>query len=114
MSNRATNYEQQVTGKPLGTSYVVNGYKFDGVRDDGTLIEAKGPGYAQFVGDNGDFKPFFNGAQQLVDQAINQLSAAEGADVEWDFAEPVAAKATQDLFAANGIVGIKIVVIPPK
>src|SRR5262249_14977265 len=62
MSARARAYQTQVTGR-TGEAYVVNGVRFDGV-SGGTLLEAKGPGYATFVR-NGEFQDFFQGRQQL-------------------------------------------------
>jgi hypothetical protein len=90
--------------------YAVNGVKFDGY-DDGVLQDAKGEGYARFVRD-GDFKPWFDGAQGFVEQAQSQLAAANGTPITWYFAEQEAAIATQNLFDQNGI-GINIVYQPP-
>lgn len=50
MSDRAADYQAQISGLPRGQIYEVNGVKFDGYAD-GALKEAKGPGYAQFVKD---------------------------------------------------------------
>lgn len=48
MSDRAKAYQESVTGVPSEIGYRVDGAKFDGFRE-GTLIDAKGPGYAQFL-----------------------------------------------------------------
>jgi hypothetical protein len=47
-SGRAAAFQREATGVPNGMGYVVNGIKFDGYQG-GTLLDAKGPGYAKFV-----------------------------------------------------------------
>ena len=47
-SGRARMYQEAVTGVPSEISYRVNGVKFDGFKN-GTLIDAKGPGYERFL-----------------------------------------------------------------
>lgn len=65
-SERAAQYQAEVTGTPSGQSYVVDGVKFDGFADR-SLLDAKGPGYEQFVDAySGSFKPWYRGADQLV------------------------------------------------
>ncbi|MEI7298200.1 Tox-REase-5 domain-containing protein [Paraburkholderia tropica] len=113
MSAQAQAYQTQITGV-TGQAYVVNGVKFDGVSNNGTLLDAKGPGYANFVGSNGQFQPWFNGQSSLISQAIRQLGAAQGQPIQWSVAEPSAATAIQNLFNANGITGISIINQPPK
>jgi RHS repeat-associated protein len=111
MPARAAAYQSQVTGR-AGQAFVRNGVKFDGVAGQ-TLIEAKGPGYANFVR-NGRFQPWYRGAQALVDQAERQVVAAQGTAVRWHFAEESAANATRTLFRDAGITGIEIVVTPVR
>ena len=41
-------YQEAVTGVPSEIGYRVNGVKFDGFKN-GTLIDAKGPGYERFL-----------------------------------------------------------------
>jgi filamentous hemagglutinin len=106
MSARAAAYQAQITGR-TGQAYVVNGTKFDGLVN-GCLTEAKGPGYANFVR-NGQFQPWFNGQDALVEQATRQLGAANGAPITWNVAEPEAATAIRNLFNANNINGINVV-----
>ncbi len=107
MSQRAADFQAEATGTAPGLVYRVDGVDFDGFAD-GTLLEAKGPGYATFV-KNGEFRPWFEGADGLVDQATRQLAAAKGAPVQWRVAEPAAAEAMRNLFAQNGITGITVV-----
>src|SRR6185312_3344365 len=56
-SKRARNYQQQISGRS-GQAYDVNGVKFDGF-DGNNLLDAKGPGYGNFLDKNGQFKPWF-------------------------------------------------------
>ncbi|VBA54950.1 Tox-REase-5 domain-containing protein [Mycobacterium pseudokansasii] len=112
MSDRAAQYQMQITGHPITEGYIVDGVKFDGFTD-GALIEVKSY-YSQFI-ENGRWKPFFTGQQSLVNQALNQVSAAHGTPIEWVFAEPeTAAVVRQMLNDVPGLQGaIDYVVIPP-
>jgi filamentous hemagglutinin len=110
MSARAAAYQTQITGR-TGQAYVVDGVKFDGFSAQG-LFDAKGPGYAKFVND-GEFKPFFRGADNLADQAQRQLQAANGVPITWYVAEPEAATAIQNLLMSYQIRGITVVHVPP-
>jgi uncharacterized protein YbdZ (MbtH family) len=112
MSARSAAYQSQITGVASGQSYLVKGVKFDGYAG-GVLQEAKGPGYAQFVRD-GQFTPWFAGADSLASQASRQLAAAGGTPVSWYVAESSAAAAIKQLFAQRGITGISIVTVPAK
>jgi hypothetical protein len=111
MKPRAAAYQTQITGNPVEIGYVVDGVKFDGYAG-GTLLDAKGPGYARFVR-NGEFQPFFEGADDLVLQAQRQLAVARGTPIRWDFAEEEARGATDVLFQRNGISGIDLAFTPP-
>ena len=71
MSTRARSYQAQITGHN-GQAFILNGVKFDGVLKNRILVEAKGPGYAQFV-TNGRFTEWFTGKYELVDQAWRQI-----------------------------------------
>jgi RHS repeat-associated protein len=110
MSPRAAAYQTRITGRAAGSSYVVGGVKFDGFAN-GVLLEAKGPGYAKFVS-NGQFKPFFAGADALVAQAQRQLAVAGGARIQWSVAEAETATAIKNLFASRGISGILVTHVP--
>ncbi|WP_436845726.1 polymorphic toxin-type HINT domain-containing protein [Streptomyces shenzhenensis] len=110
MSARAAAYQTRVTGVPNGLGYTVKGVKFDGFQA-GTLLDAKGPGYAGFVKD-GRFRPWYDGADGLADQAQRQLNAAGGTPITWHVAEANAVTAMRNLFADRGISGIKIVHTP--
>jgi hypothetical protein len=109
MLERARAYQQQITGRS-GQAYFVDGVKFDGVANGG-LIDAKGPGYANFV-KNGRFRHWFNGADELVEQAQRQVRAANGTPIRWHVAEADAVTAIRNLFADSGITGIDIIHTP--
>jgi RHS repeat-associated protein len=102
MSENATSYQKQVTGKSASQSYVVNGVKFDGIKD-GVLIDAKS-GYDNFVNkDTGKFQNWFAGKESLVKQARRQQDAAEGTPIEWHFQNKNVLNATQKLFDEKGL-----------
>ena len=108
MSDRAAIYQSRVTGTLPDVGYVANGVKFDGFNAGrGVLLDAKGPGYATFVKD-GQFRPWYNGADSMAAQAQRQLGAAGGTPIEWHFAEEAAANATRNLFQSRGIEGISV------
>ena len=112
MSERASQYQSDISGHLSEYSYVANGVKYDSFDDlAGKLIDAKGPGYANFVKD-GQFQPWFSGADDLVMQAQRQLQAAEGTPIQWFFAEETAADATKYLLQSRGITGVEIIYSP--
>jgi RHS repeat-associated protein len=113
MSDRAAAYQMQIAGSAPDQAFVVANVRFDGY-NGAALLEAKGPGYAQFVGSNGQFEPWFEGSQNLVDQARSQLSVANGAPIEWHIAEPEAFTAIQKIFSANNIWRINLVLTPAR
>jgi len=106
MSARAAAYQAQITGR-AGQAYVVNGVRFDGLVN-GVLVDAKGPGYANFV-TNGVFRDWFTGEKALLDQARQQIAAAHGAPITWHVAEQEAVDAIRALFARWHIAGINVV-----
>ena len=111
MSPRAAAYQTQITGRAAGEVYVLDGIKFDGFKE-GLLLDAKGPGYAKFV-KNGTFRDWFDGAEDLVEQAANQTRAAAGAPITWHVAEEAAVPAIQNLLQRNGFGSIRVVHTPP-
>jgi len=112
MSESAAAYQEQITGASSDQSFVVGGVKFDGVNSTG-LLDAKGPGYSSFVS-NGEFKPWFQGADALVSQAQRQIGAANGAPITWHVAEQDSAAAIQNLLQSRGVQGVTVVYTPPK
>jgi len=122
MSDRARAYQSQVTGASPNTVYRVytadpavpsGQVDFDGYAN-GYLIDAKGPGYAGFVGNDGRFEPFFQGQYGFLDDARRQLAAAGDTPIVWYVAEEQAADAIANLFFDNGITGITVVFEPPN
>jgi len=109
MSRRAAAYQAQITGR-TGQAYVVNGVQFDGMRNN-VLIDAKGPGYINFV-KNGMFQPWFTGQDALAQQAARQVQAAGGAHIQWHIAEQHALPAFQSLFRQYSITGIQLIHTP--
>jgi filamentous hemagglutinin family protein len=113
MSERAASYQQFVTGADQGQAYLVNGVKFDGYNADaGILLEAKGPGYANFVGSNGTFMSFFSGDQALLEQASRQIQVAGDIPIQWHVAEPEAAEAINNLLQNEGLGNIEVIHTP--
>ncbi|MHB8089290.1 MAG: Tox-REase-5 domain-containing protein, partial [Anaerolineaceae bacterium] len=109
MSARAASYQAQITGK-FGEIFRLNGVKFDGY-NNGILMEAKGPGYANFI-KNGQFRTWFQGARGLIEQARRQLIAAQGIPIEWHVAEKTAVDVISKLLEEAGYGTIKIIFTP--
>lgn len=109
MSARAITFQEIVIGHGAraGSSFLRNGVKFDG-HIGKLLLDAKGPGYANFVGKDGRFYSWFKGARALEEQARRQLTAAKGMPIEWVFAEEKAMKATAALLDSKKITGITL------
>lgn len=121
MSHRARRYQEQITGRSADEAYWVGGVgkdsggvKFDGF-ETGVLLEAKGPGYAQFF-EGLDPKRWFksSGATALVEQAQRQLRAARATNtpIRWHIAEESAARAIRKLLATYDASGIEVVFTP--
>ncbi|MHA7634996.1 restriction endonuclease fold toxin 5 domain-containing protein [Corallococcus sp. M7] len=117
MSDRARDYQAQVTGAPKGSAYRLkvgdDEVDFDGydLADD-LLLEAKGPGYAKFIQDNMSLKEFFKGFGKVVAQARRQVSVAGGRRIRWIVAEERFATFLRKAFEANRYP-IEVVSIPP-
>ena len=96
MSQASRAYQTQITGH-TGEAFIQNGVKFDGVIN-GNLVDAKCH-YSQFVDKStGQFYEWFDGKQALIDEANRQIYAAQGAKIQWYFAEEEAMNAVQRLF----------------
>ncbi|RKH40308.1 hypothetical protein D7Y23_34980, partial [Corallococcus sp. AB050B] len=125
MSTRARRYQEQITGHTAdeaywvgGTSTKAGGVKFDGFKDD-VLLEAKGPGYAEFFEDNFDPKDWFEASgkyQDLADQADRQQRIVQGMGIriEWHVAEKHAADAMRKLLENNGFTEITVIHTPAR
>jgi len=101
------------TGLDASKSFVLNNVKFDGVTKDSVLLDAKS-GMKNFVGEDGNFKSWLKGADNMVDQANKQLKAADGAPIQWHFEDKSVMEATQNLFKKNDIEGIELIYTPRK
>ncbi|MDP7707557.1 Tox-REase-5 domain-containing protein [Mycobacterium sp. TY815] len=115
MSDRAAQYQMQITGHPITDGYIVSGVKFDGFAN-GALIDAKSF-YAQFT-QNGQFMQWWaaspTGGEAVISQAARQLAAAGGIPIQWYVAEPEALSAFRQLLSSRGMSGIQLVLAPPK
>jgi hypothetical protein len=110
MSSNSRDYQEKITGH-RNQAWVENGVKFDGY-SDGRLIDTKAH-YGDFVDSStGQFKDWFSGKNELVNQANRQIQAANGIPIDWYFQESAAMNATQMLFNQNGITGIRFIFMP--
>lgn len=116
MSEEARDYQVQVTGTPKGYAYRVTAdgeeVNFDGFRN-GTLLDAKGPGYAKFFDGKLIPRGFFKGSDKLLGQAERQFKVARGIPIRWIVAEEKFAAALRRLFEDEGIP-IRVDFIPPS
>ena len=126
-SERAKAYQEQISRlnnpqRPLPAGMAVSlenpltgrNVPFDDCREsDGTMIEAKGPGYVKLLRDSYMSDEILPARWQR--QAERQIAAAGSRDVEWFFAEPEPAAKAREWFADNRkLRNIKIFVIAPE
>jgi hypothetical protein len=108
MSDRARDYQAQVTGAPKGSAYRVRQgdeeVDFDGYdpKED-LLLEAKGPGYAKFIKDDMSQKEFFRGFRKMIEQAKRQFDLVEGTRIRWYVAEKRLGDFLRRAFGEEGI-----------
>jgi restriction endonuclease fold toxin 5 of polymorphic toxin system len=104
--DRGTDYQAQISGLPPGFDFKLKDplsgklVSFDACWEekDGTMGEAKGPGYEkQMVGPD-DWQDWYTGDDQIRKQMASQsrAAAAAGKRVEWHFAEPGPARYVND------------------
>jgi hypothetical protein len=106
-------YQEQITGLPRGVAVTLNGVTFDGCREsDGTMLEAKGPGYESGLDKDGNWQPWYDGKDELINQAIKQSKAAGSRQVEWHAATPVIKKALTALIDHLKITNIHVIYTP--
>ncbi|WP_306639583.1 Tox-REase-5 domain-containing protein [Sanyastnella coralliicola] len=98
-SSFSKSYQELITGVKAGKTYRLNNVNFDGISSSGVLLEAKGK-YKWLLERNWVQSSFLK-------QATRQVNAAEGATIEWYFAEKEAADIVRELFQREGI-GIKV------
>lgn len=90
---------------------------FDGCREsDGTMLEAKGPGFAQHMDGQGGWDFYFTlkGLPDLQWQMQRQSNAARGRNVEWHFAEKSVADYFRRYAEHQGLGNIIVIYDPPK
>ncbi|NNC21136.1 hypothetical protein HJC22_36040 [Corallococcus exiguus] len=107
MSDRARDYQAQVTGAPKGSAYRLKvgdeEVDFDGYDlVDDSLLEAKGQGYEKFIKDNMEMKDFFKGFRKMLVQADRQLAMAQGRRIRWIVAEERFATFLKQAFLSTG------------
>ncbi|HZI05716.1 MAG TPA: Tox-REase-5 domain-containing protein, partial [Archangium sp.] len=114
MSDEAKRFQSEKTGAPEGWVYRVRtgpGPKdfvdFDGFKN-GVLMEVKGPGYQQLL-KKMQGKPWFEGVEEMLDQADRQLKAAASTPIQWHFAEQAVADVMRELFQLKGFDRIEVI-----
>ncbi|RKH77494.1 hypothetical protein D7Y21_37255 [Corallococcus sp. AB045] len=117
MSDRARDYQAQVTGAPKGSAYRLKvgdeEVDFDGYDlVDDLLLEAKGSGYAKFIQDNMTLKEFYKGFNKILVQAERQVRLAQGRRIRWIVAEERFADFLRKAFRDRSYP-IEVVPIPP-
>ncbi len=110
MSDYSRKYQELVTGR-TGQAYFVDGVKFDGLKN-GVLVEAKAK-YSQFIDEDGLFKSWFTGLDEMIKQAKRQLDVANETPIEWYFSEENVAELMGRIFSVEEI-DIKCVFYPMR
>ena len=114
MSQRARDYQTEQTGR-TGEAFVVDDVKFDGHTADRTgYLDAKGPGYANFVDAEGKFYDWWDGKASLLNQAQRQIAVAGGAPIKWHVAEADAVAPISNLLRQNEHFSIDVLHVPPR
>jgi hypothetical protein len=76
-------------------------------------LETKGQGYDKHFDAKLDARPYFKGADRLVNQARRQSRVANGVPIRWHVAEPRLVDILRRLFLKENIRGIDVVYTPP-
>jgi hypothetical protein len=114
-TERALRYQEQITGLPRGLDVKLNGVRFDGCREaDGTMLEAKGPGYATFIAAPGVWRQWFKKLRDMKDQMQSQSEAAAGRLVEWHIAEKPVADFFRDYARKEHLSNVIVFYTPPE
>jgi hypothetical protein len=116
-SEGALNYQEQVTGQPAWRVYMVDGVEFDGFNSR-ELLEAKGPGYKNFLEKDGRPQPWFessDGYKGLMEQARRQSELAKQLKLPliWHVAEAEFANLLREVFKNRGWKNITVRHTPP-
>ncbi|HYM32225.1 MAG TPA: Tox-REase-5 domain-containing protein [Candidatus Cybelea sp.] len=121
-SARAIAYQHYITGVEPGLAYELTGIvdgkpktmSFDGCRKtDGTMIEAKGPGYEKHMTSDDQFEYWFEGDKEIKDQMSQQSQIAAPRMVEWYFAEERVANYYRKYAEEKHLTNIVVIYKPP-
>ncbi len=66
------------------------------------LLEVKGPGYKALL-EKMQGKPWFEGVEEMLEQARRQFKAANGTPIQWHFAEREVADFMRGQFQNKGL-----------
>lgn len=119
MSEQARDYQAQVTGAPKRWAYKVcrdgDCVNFDGYDPKtGTLLEAKGREYQKWFDENLNPKyRFYEGLDDMLEQAVRQKRVAGGLPIRWHVAEPRMVAVLRKYFDSRGLQSIEVVYTQP-
>jgi len=114
-SERTTAYQSQISKLPVGLEVKWRGVRFDGCREEGdtiVMLEAKGPGFAQHMDGAEDWKGYYTGLGDTLQQMRNQSEAAGAHRVEWHVAEAPFAEYLRQYALAQGYANIVMIHTP--
>lgn len=101
------------TVRAAGSQVELNGVMFDGCREsDGTMLDAKGPGYEGPMRGPDARMENYTGSQGIMTQAKAQWEAAAGRQIEWHFAAQSVADYFRQKFSDNGWSNITVLYTP--
>lgn len=115
MKERAAAYQQQITGLPRGMAVYLNGVMFDGCRTtDGTMLEAKGPGYEFAMTPSGEWEDWYEGIDKMKADLPRYSAAAVNRLVEYHFAESRVATYVSNYVKSTGLANVRVFYTPPR
>ncbi|MCI0556432.1 MAG: Tox-REase-5 domain-containing protein [Anaerolineae bacterium] len=99
MSDAARKYQNFISGRSDNKVFELGGYAFDGFdASKGVLLEAKNIPENFINSATGEFKPWVSGTDDWLQQAENQINAADGLKINWYFNSEAAKDAMYKLF----------------
>ena len=114
-SKRSLAYQEQISQLPRGFEVKLNGVRFDGCREeDGTMLEAKGPGYADKMVGPETWQEWYTGVRSIKAQMKSQAKASVDRNVEWHFAEPAVARYFRGYAEQEGLANIDVRYTPVR
>jgi hypothetical protein len=116
-SEKALDYQEQITGQPAWRVYMIGDVEFDGFTGK-ELLEAKGASYKNFLKKDGTAQPWFqngDGFKDLMEQAEKQSKLARTLNlpVIWHVAEAEFASFLRQTFENRGWDNITVRHTPP-